>query len=82
MPYIPGELPEAASDADVRMYLTRELQKISVAVNLLEQGRFPVLHVAPAKPRQGMLAYADGTDWNPGAGEGYYEFDGTSWTKL
>lgn len=31
-----------------------------------------VNYVAPDRPRTGMLAYADGTHWNPGAGEGLY----------
>ena len=34
--------------------------------------------------RQGMLAYADGTNWNPGSGgEGIYYYNAAgSWTKL
>ncbi len=37
----------------------------------------------PLRPRIGMVAYADGTVWNPGAGEGHYEFrsDGL-WHKM
>jgi len=31
----------------------------------------------------GMLAYADGSNWDPGSGEGYYYFNsGGTWTKL
>lgn len=35
---------------------------------------FEVSYAAPTKPRAGTLAYADGTSWNPGSGEGLYRF--------
>jgi hypothetical protein len=31
-----------------------------------------VLYAAPAKMYAGMMVYADGVTWNPGAGEGIY----------
>ena len=39
------------------------------------------LNVAPDKPRNGDLVHADGSNWNPGSGEGVY-FYTTSYTKL
>lgn len=43
----------------------------------------PIKTSPPLRPRTGMIAYADGTVWNPGAGEGHYEYrsDGL-WHKL
>src|SRR5215831_3569666 len=39
--------------------------------------------VPPDKPRQGMIAYADGANWNPGSGEGSYEYTGGAiWRPL
>jgi len=38
--------------------------------------------VAPSKPREGMVVRADGTNWNPGAGAGLYEYLSGTWTKL
>jgi len=34
--------------------------------------------------RDGLLAYADGTNWDPGSGKGLYRYDGdtTSWVKI
>lgn len=32
--------------------------------------------------RDGMLAYADGTNWNPGGGKGYYRWDTSAWQKI
>ena len=40
--------------------------------------QFNPLHVEPAKPRHGLLVYADGTDWDPGSGEGIYRFDSSA----
>ncbi len=39
-------------------------------------------HVAPSKPRTGMIVYADGTDWDPGSGAGAYTWDGSAWVLL
>lgn len=51
------------------------LQNIDAAFNR-------VLHAEPSKPRDGDLARADGTDWNPGAGAGLYQYQGVAWVKL
>jgi hypothetical protein len=40
------------------------------------------VHKAPAKPAEGQIVLADGTDWNPGAGAGVYCFYNGSWKKL
>lgn len=31
---------------------------------------------------EGLMAYANGVDWNPGAGEGIYRRDGAAWTRV
>lgn len=41
-----------------------------------------VLTSAPASPANGMIAYADGTSWNPGSGQGFYGYEGGAWVKL
>lgn len=66
---------------DFSAYVEDELAGVQVAGNnevIQEQ----VLFVAPKKPRQGMLAYADGVHWDPGRGLGPYSFDGTFWNPL
>ena len=37
---------------------------------------------APSSPVEGMLAYADGTTWNPGGGAGFYGYTSGAWVKL
>ena len=39
-------------------------------------------HVAPSKVRDGLTVYADGTDWDPGSGEGLYMYYNSTWNKL
>lgn len=34
-----------------------------------------VLYAAPARPVAGLVVYADGVTWNPGAGEGIYRYN-------
>jgi hypothetical protein len=40
------------------------------------------LHVEPTRPRAGMIAQADGSDWDPGYGAGLYRYDGSNWLIL
>lgn len=65
-------------------YLYDELLQISSILRNVQEGReHPVLYVAPGKPREGMIAVADGVEWNPGGtGPGHYEFIGGKWRKL
>lgn len=81
MAYTPSVYP---TGQDITEYLYRELLRISSDLRLIEEGRgLPVRHVEPTeKPREGMLVFADGTDWNPGAGAGYYEYVSGAWNKL
>lgn len=69
------------STVDLAKYVEDEFAQ--VASSLQGDDPFNVLFVAPPKPRQGMLVYADGTHWNPGSGEGFYEYtSGGLWVPL
>ena len=61
-----------------------ELQRIAATLAHLEAPVINLVHqnVAPARPRNGDCAYADGTNWNPGAGVGLYCYEAGTWTKL
>jgi len=76
MIYTPAKLPGVSSEDGQALaaYLEDELQRIaSNAIDDVQSVETRPAHIAPLRPRTGMLAYADGTDWNPGAGEGLYE---------
>lgn len=39
-------------------------------------------YAAPSKLVTGTIVLADGTDWNPGSGAGFYGYYAGSWHKL
>lgn len=80
----PESPPENGTPQEIIEWAHRQFQSIS------ESQRAPkpmewlgVLNVAPIRPRDGMIAYADGTNWNPGAGgEGVYAYYNSTWNRL
>lgn len=63
-------------------FVEEELRKVDASLNEIDNLTLEELHAEPVKPRTGMVVLADGTDWNPGAGGGYYGFFGIGWTPL
>jgi hypothetical protein len=43
---------------------------------------FQKRNVAPIRHWDGMVVYADGTNWNPGSGEGLYRYGGGAWNII
>lgn len=79
MPYSPGRPPELDNLAELREYVLRELDKIAESQVEITEVELRKVHKEPARPRQGMSAYADGTDWDPGEGEGLYTYSSGGW---
>lgn len=44
--------------------------------------RMIILTAEPGYKPDGLLVYADGTNWNPGSGAGFYGREGNAWVKL
>lgn len=64
-------------------YLSKELQALAQSLLLAQEYTiYKTLNVAPTKPRAGMNALADGTNWNPGSGAGMYVYRGAAWHFL
>lgn len=78
--YAPGEPPQ--DQAEQVRFLRTELQSIGSAINALALGHLDPTHVVPIKPRSGDIRLADGTDWNPGSGQGVYCYYGAAWHLL
>lgn len=78
--YAPGYPPTDA--AEMRRFVLEELQKIAGAITALAAGHLDKTYAAPAKPRDGDVRLADGTQWNPGSGVGVYAYYGAAWHFL
>jgi hypothetical protein len=78
--YFPNKSPNEYSEG----FMSGELSKISFAIDQVSMGHLDVQNVAPSKPRQGDIRYADGSNWNPNStGEGIYFYNAAgSWVKL
>ena len=64
-------------------YSSVRLNRLGDILFNLDTFRLEPTHVDPAKPRDGDIRYADGTNWNPGSGgEGIYAYFNNTWNKL
>ena len=72
----------------VKFAFDQVLPQLISNVNDMVSGNFETLTFrslpkAPVNLKTGQVAYADGTNWNPGAGEGLYEYrSDAAWHKL
>lgn len=81
MTYVPEPVPNEKEE--LRAYIERELRRLSgTLISGVDAVMLPELHAAPAKPRTGMVVLADGSDWNPGSGAGYYGYRSGAWQFL
>lgn len=81
--YTPGPLP--LNQEDLGVYIISELRRLGDIVYNQATFRLERTHVAPQRPREGDIRYADGTNWDPGSGEGIYYFkkgSPGSWVQL
>ena len=78
MKYAPGIVPK--DPEQLQSFLQNELIKIQQVIEQINI--FEVYHVEPTKPQDGMVVYADGTDWNPSSGEGLYVYYNSGWNSL
>lgn len=77
MPYFAGTAPK-----DVNPWVEAEFRKLAEILNRgSDRLSIAPRNVAPSKPRTGDVVYADGTNWNPGKGEGVYVYNGSEWVR-
>lgn len=65
-------LPASESIEELKSWMYEELLRISSDLDLLEKVE---LNSEPEKPFHMQMVLADGTDWNPGSGRGFYWYD-------
>ena len=78
--YIPGPVPYEG--VDLVRYLETELYRISSVLAVLIAGFTTRVYAEPMRPRDGDIVLADGTEWDPGSGEGVYCYYNNMWNKL
>ena len=80
--YSPDQAPTEASE--LPRYIYSELLKVQAALTALTAGHYDKSYVAPTKPRDGDVRYADGTSWKPNGagGAGIWYYNGTTWIQL
>lgn len=84
MPYIPSLLPRQ-SDSNLQELvkaLEEEFLSIQRAVQEFEVVQLLTQFREPKRPRDGMLAVADGVEWDPGLGPGLYFFWSGTWEQV
>jgi hypothetical protein len=65
---------------DLAKYVEDEFGFVATALQSTEPDH--IWNTAPPRPRRGTYAYADGTHWNPGWGEGPYYYNGSLWLPM
>lgn len=78
--YIPTLVPLTYDST----WLASELSRIAGVFSYMETNRVNLvpLAVEPERRREGDVANADGTHWNPGGGAGLYQYLAGGWVKL
>lgn len=79
--YVPRPVPTNAP-AGLRAWLADELRIIALAFDRIQKVQLPALGAEPENAADGTIVYADGSNWNPGSGEGFYGREAGAWVKL
>lgn len=80
----PPIIAETAEGRKLAAWVFRQFNRLSGQQSQLHFAVLTELHEAPEKPADGMMVYADGADWDPGSGKGFYRYneDTTAWVLL
>ena len=84
MPYSPRPIPADESFTTLSQFLQEELEGVADALRAPDLLQLEIRNSAPERPRDGMIVFADGSDWEPvtGMGKGFYGYYSGAWTFL
>lgn len=77
-----GEQSSALTAESVMEFLRLELERIADAMHNPDFLQLTQLSREPTKLYTGLTVMADGTNWDPGAGQGVYTYYAGTWNKL
>ena len=77
MKYSPPGTTPAQRLGDELRHIADALSEVETDTVLLKQW-----NAEPDKLYDGLVAYADGSNWNPGSGEGFYGYYNAAWHSL
>lgn len=80
--YNPESVPFTEDTQQLKEWLGREFRSVSNSFEGVKLIELEVLHNEPERPLEGMIKLADGTDWDPGSGMGFYGYFNGAWVKL
>jgi hypothetical protein len=76
----PGNLTDVARALE---WVWSQLVRLEQGFNLPQDFiTLKELHTEPARLYTGLTVLADGSDWNPGSGQGVYTYYDGAWHKL
>lgn len=82
MEYNPRSPPPINNLEELQKWVEDELRLLALALAETTALDLRPINAAPTRPRDGMIVYADGVNFNPGAGAGTYERRAGAWVKL
>lgn len=78
-----AELTQVPLDPEnIPSFLIDFVQRVDDFMQDFNASFYSKTHVEPIRPQDLDIAYADGSDWNPGSGAGLYQFRSDVWTAL
>lgn len=79
--YTPLNVPQ--DPAQIPAFLRNELSRIARAyADTVPLLALSALNAPPKQIREGLIVLADGTNWNPGSGSGFYGYRAGAWRFL
>jgi hypothetical protein len=78
--YFPAPAP--ADSKEVSAYVERELRRLAGVLGGATYIQLRAINSAPPRVFEGMTVLADGTNFDPGGGQGVYTYYGGVWNKL
>lgn len=75
-------LPVPKKEGSLNAHIEGQFREVSEALNANDNLTLVQLHEEPQRPRVGMVVLADGTNWNPGNGAGFYGYRDGAWRLL